>query len=83
VILYNSAPIISFVLATSQISTLGENEVEFTLTPKGVNNNAMNTPANSPRRRRRSAKKAAPTMMVKVIHNSQVSRKRTLDEYKK
>jgi hypothetical protein len=64
-----------------QISTLGEDEAEFTLTSKGVNNNVMNSPANLPRRRRHPAKKITSTAIAKVVRNSQISRKRVLDEY--
>jgi hypothetical protein len=81
VVLYNSTPTISFVPTTAQISTLSEEDAELTLTPKDANNNVMNPLTNSSRRRRRPTKKAAPAMTIKVAHNSQISKKRALDEY--
>jgi hypothetical protein len=41
----------------------------------------MSSPTNSPRRRRRPAKRAAPTVKAKVARNTQFSKKRALDEY--
>jgi hypothetical protein len=71
----------SFTLAIVQISIPDEEEVSSTLTPKGVNNNIMVSLINSPRRRRRPAKKATPAATARVIRNSQVSSKRALNEY--
>jgi hypothetical protein len=81
VVFCGPAPMASFTPAAIQISTLDEEEAEFALTQKGINNNTMNSPTSSPRRRRRPARKMAPTTETKVAHNSQVSRKRALDEY--
>jgi hypothetical protein len=47
----------------------------------GIFNNVMASPTNSPRRRRRPSKKAAPATMAKTAHNAQASRKRALDTY--
>jgi hypothetical protein len=41
----------------------------------------MASPTNSPRRRRRTSKKAAPATVAKTAHNAQASRKRALDVY--
>jgi hypothetical protein len=70
VVLYNSTPTVSFIFATAQISTLSEEKAELTLTPKGVNNNVMNSLANSPRRRRHPSRKVASASAVKVTRNS-------------
>jgi hypothetical protein len=46
-----------------------------------ISNNVMNSSTNSPRRMRYPTKKAAPTTMAKVTRDSQVSKKKALDEY--
>jgi hypothetical protein len=81
VIFCGPALVVSFTPATVNIFSLDEEEAEFTLTPKGVKINVMNSLTNSPRRRRSPAKKASLTATAKVARNSQVFRKRVLDEY--
>jgi hypothetical protein len=67
--------------ATVRISLPDEEEDLIALTPKGISNNVMASPTNSPKRRRRLSKKAAPTVAAKTARNSQASRKRALDVY--
>jgi hypothetical protein len=71
----------TFTPATVRISIPDEEEASITLTPKGISNNVMASPTNSPRRRRRPSKKAAPATVAKTAHNVQASRKRALDAY--
>jgi hypothetical protein len=71
----------TFTPVTVQISIPDEEEDSITLTPKGISNNVMASPTNSPRRRRRPSKKAAPTTVAETAHNAQASRKRVLDAY--
>jgi hypothetical protein len=78
---YGPAPVATFTPATVRISILDEEEDSITLTPKGISNNIMASPTNSPRRRRRPSKKAAPATVAKTAHNAQASRKRALDTY--
>jgi hypothetical protein len=56
---YGPAPMATFTPATVRISIPDEEEASITLTPKGISNNVMTSPTNSPRRRRRPSKKAA------------------------
>jgi hypothetical protein len=78
---YGPAPVATFTPATVQISIPDEKEDSITLTPKGISNNVMASPINSPRRRRRPSKKAAPATVAKTAHNAQASKKRALDAY--
>jgi hypothetical protein len=78
---YGPTPMATFAPATVRISVPDEEEVSITLTPKGISNNVMASPTNSPRRIRRPSKKAAPATVVKTAHNAQASRKRALDAY--
>jgi hypothetical protein len=78
---YGPSPVVTFTPTTVQISIPNEEEVSFTITPKGVSNNVMISPTNSSRRRRRPAKREAPVVTTKVARKSQISRKRALDEY--
>jgi hypothetical protein len=71
----------TFTLTTVRISIPDEEEDSITLTPKGISNNIMASPTNSPRRRRHPSKKATPSTVAKTARNSQVSRKRALDAY--
>jgi hypothetical protein len=81
VVFCGSAPMVSVTPIVVQISSLDEEEASFVLTPKGISNNVVDSPTNSPRKRRHPTKRAAPTATTKVARNSQVSRKRALDEY--
>jgi hypothetical protein len=78
---YFPAPVATFTPATVRISIPDEEEDSIAITPKGISNNVMTSPTNSPRRRRRPSKKAAPTAVAKTARNSQASRKRVLDAY--
>jgi CheY-like chemotaxis protein len=78
---YGPAPVATFTPTTVRISIPDEEEASITLTPKGISNNVMASPTNSPRRRRRPSKKAVPVTVAKTAHNSQASRKRALDAY--
>jgi hypothetical protein len=71
----------TFTPATVRISIPDEEEVSFTLTPKGVANNAMTSSTNSSRRRRRPTKRVAPVATAKVTRKSQISKKRVLNGY--
>jgi protein required for attachment to host cells len=71
----------TFIPATVRISIPDEEEDSITLTPKGISNNVMASPTNSPSRRRRPSKKAAPATVAKTAHNFQASRKRALEVY--
>jgi hypothetical protein len=78
---YGPAPVATFTPATVRISIPDKEEASITLTPKGISNNVMASPTNSPRRRRRPSKKAAPATVAKTAHNAQASKKRALDAY--
>jgi hypothetical protein len=78
---YGPAPVATFTPATVRISIPDEEEDSITLTPKGISNNVMTSPINSPKRRRRPSKKAAPATVAKTAHNAQASRKRALNAY--
>jgi hypothetical protein len=78
---YSPAPVATFTPATVRISVPDEEESSIILTPKGISNNVMASPTNSPRRRRRPSKKTAPATVAKTAHNAQASRKRALDAY--
>jgi hypothetical protein len=78
---YGPTPVATFTPATVRISIPDEEEASITLIPKGISNNVMTSPTNSPRRRRRPSKKAATATVTKTAHNAQVSRKRALDAY--
>jgi hypothetical protein len=78
---YGPAPVATFTPTTVRISIPDEEEDSIALTPKGISNNVMTSPVNSPKRRRHSSKKAAPTAAAKTARNSQASRKRALDVY--
>jgi hypothetical protein len=80
-IFYGPTLVLLVTLVTVQIFISDEEEVSFALTPKGVNNNIMASPTNSLRRMRRPTKKATPAATSKITRNSQISRKRALDEY--
>jgi hypothetical protein len=71
----------TFIPATVRISIPDEEEDSITLTPKGISNNVMASPTNSPSRRRRPSKKAALATVAKTAHNFQASRKRALEVY--
>jgi CheY-like chemotaxis protein len=71
----------TFTPATVRISIPDEEDDLIALTPNDISNNVMASPTNSPRRRRRPSKKAAPTAVAKTARNSQASRKRALDAY--
>jgi hypothetical protein len=71
----------TFTPATVRNFVPDDEEVSIALTPKGISNNIMASPTNSPKRRRCPTKKASPTVAAKTARNSQASRKRTLDEY--
>jgi hypothetical protein len=64
------APVLPVTPVTVQISIPNEEEVSFALTAKGVNNNIMASPTNSPRRRRRPTKKVVPAVTGKIARNS-------------
>jgi hypothetical protein len=70
----------TFTPATVRIS-IPDEEDSIALTPKGMANNVMSSPTNSPKRRRCPSKKAAPTAAAKTARNSQASKKRALDAY--
>jgi hypothetical protein len=78
---YGPAPVATFTPATVRISVLDEEKDSIILTPKGISNNVMASPTNSPKRRRRPSKKVAPAAAAKTARNSQASRKRALDVY--
>jgi hypothetical protein len=78
---YGPAPVATFTPATVLISIPDEEEDSIALTLKGISNNIMTSLTNSPKRRRRPSKKAAPAAAVKTVHNSQASRKRALVVY--
>jgi hypothetical protein len=78
---YGPAPVATFTPATVRISIPDEEEESIALTPKGISNNVMASPTNSPRRKRRPSKKAAPATVAKTAHNAQASKKRALDAY--
>jgi hypothetical protein len=78
---YGPAPVATFTPVTVRISIPDEEEDSITLTPKGISNNVMAIPINSPKRRRRPSKRAAPSTVARTTHNSQASRKRALDAY--
>jgi hypothetical protein len=73
--------VVTFTPTTVRISIPDEEDDSIALTPKGVSNNVMASPTNSPRRRRRPSRKATPTTVAKTARNSQASRKRALDAY--
>jgi hypothetical protein len=50
---YGPAPVATFTPATVRISIPDEEEASITLTPKGISNNVMASPASSLKRRRR------------------------------
>jgi hypothetical protein len=80
-IFYGPAPVATFTPVTIWISIPDEEDDSITLTPKGISNNIMTSPTNSPKRRRRPSKRAAPSTVARTAHNSQASRKRALDAY--
>jgi hypothetical protein len=78
---YGPAPVATFTPAIVRISIPDEEDDSIALTPKGISNNVMVSPINSPRRRRRPSREVAPTVVAKTACNSQASRKRALDAY--
>jgi hypothetical protein len=79
--LYGPAPVVTFTPTIVWISIPDQEEYSIALTPKGISNNVLVSPTNSPNRRRRPSKKATPAATAKTARNSQVSRKRALDAY--
>jgi hypothetical protein len=69
-IFYGPTLVLLVTPVTVQIFISDEEEVSFALTPKGVNNNIMASPTNSPRRRRRPTKKVVPAVTDKIARNS-------------
>jgi hypothetical protein len=67
---YGLAPVATFTPITVQISISDEEEDPIALTLKGISNNIMASPTNSPKRRRRPTKKAAPVVAAKTSRNS-------------
>jgi hypothetical protein len=78
---YGPALVPTFTPVTVRISILDEEEDPIALTPKGISNNIMTSPINSPKMRRRPSKKAALAVVAKTARNFQASRKRALDMY--
>jgi hypothetical protein len=78
---YGPAPVATFTPATVRISIPDGEEDSITLTPKGMANNVIASPTNSPKRRRRPSKKTTPVAAVKTARNSQASKKSALDVY--